>query len=59
MPDKAPTELRSNASYLRAREDACRQMESRTCPESYNGPCGDRPCARFETNDTTPRKDHQ
>ncbi|NUP19245.1 MAG: hypothetical protein HOZ81_24765 [Streptomyces sp.] len=33
---------------------ACRIMETRTCPESYNGPCGDRPCARFESEDPTP-----
>lgn len=32
----------------------CRRMETRTCPESYSGPCGDRPCARFESDDTTP-----
>ncbi|MFE3169309.1 hypothetical protein [Streptomyces sp. NPDC059224] len=32
----------------------CRRMETRTCPESYNGPCGDRPCARFESEDPTP-----
>jgi hypothetical protein len=25
-------------------------METRTCPPSYNGPCGDRPCARFESD---------
>jgi hypothetical protein len=35
---------------------ACRRMETRTCPESYNGPCGDRPCARFESHSW---KDHQ
>jgi hypothetical protein len=33
---------------------ACRRMETRTCPESYNGPCGERPCARFESDDPTP-----
>jgi hypothetical protein len=33
---------------------ACRRMETRTCPPSYNGPCGDRPCARFESDDPTP-----
>ncbi|WP_314411406.1 hypothetical protein [Streptomyces sp. DSM 40484] len=32
----------------------CRVMETRTCPESYNGPCGERPCARFESDDPTP-----
>jgi hypothetical protein len=33
---------------------ACRVMETRTCPASYAGPCGDRPCARFEYDDPTP-----
>ncbi|MEV5953748.1 hypothetical protein AB0M11_08215 [Streptomyces sp. NPDC051987] len=33
---------------------ACRRMETRTCPDSYNGPCGDRPCARFESDDPRP-----
>lgn len=38
-----------------AAEDAvCRRMETRTCPPSYNGPCGDRPCARFESDDPAP-----
>lgn len=32
----------------------CRRMETRTCPEPYNGPCGGRPCARFESDDPTP-----
>lgn len=41
-----------------AAEDAvCRRMETRTCPPSYNGPCGDRPCARFESNDPAPWTD--
>ncbi|MFE0329048.1 hypothetical protein ACFW08_20145 [Streptomyces sp. NPDC058960] len=41
-----------------ADEDApaavCRRMETRTCPPTYNGPCGPRPCARFESDDPTP-----
>lgn len=32
----------------------CRRMETRTCPAAYNGPCADRPCARFESDDETP-----
>ncbi|MGY1498573.1 hypothetical protein ACW4TU_18570 [Streptomyces sp. QTS52] len=32
----------------------CRTMETRTCPASYAGPCGERPCARFESDDPTP-----
>ncbi|MFG3048113.1 hypothetical protein ACGFZR_24675 [Streptomyces sp. NPDC048241] len=36
---------------------ACRIMETRTCPPSYNGPCGDRPCARFESDDPAPWQD--
>ncbi|MFE6362933.1 hypothetical protein ACFVP3_23405 [Streptomyces sp. NPDC057806] len=41
-PDEAPPDA------------TCRVMETRTCPESYAGPCGDRPCARFESDDPTP-----
>ncbi|MEU3507921.1 hypothetical protein ABZ733_08315 [Streptomyces longwoodensis] len=33
---------------------SCRRMETRACPPSYNGPCGDQPCARFESDDPTP-----
>lgn len=36
---------------------ACRRMETRTCPAAYNGPCGERPCARFESDDPTPWTD--
>lgn len=32
----------------------CRLMVTRTCPPSYRGPCGDRPCARIESDDPTP-----
>ncbi|MFM9542292.1 hypothetical protein [Streptomyces turgidiscabies] len=39
---------------VRSDDAACRRMETRTCPPSYNGPCGDRPCARFESEDPTP-----
>lgn len=35
--------------------DGCREMLTRRCPASY-GPagCGERPCARFESDDETP-----
>ncbi|MEV8042426.1 hypothetical protein AB0P02_01095 [Streptomyces griseoluteus] len=36
---------------------ACRRMKTLTCPESYNGPCGDRLCARFESDDPAPWAD--
>lgn len=29
----------------------CREMPTRRCPAAYGGPCGDRPCARFESED--------
>lgn len=32
----------------------CRIMPTRTCPEAYDDGCGERPCARFESNDPTP-----
>jgi hypothetical protein len=32
----------------------CRIMGTRHCPEVYEGVCGDRPCARFESDDETP-----
>lgn len=32
----------------------CRQLETRHCPASYNGLCGDRPCARYESEDEAP-----
>lgn len=35
-------------------DPVCRVMDTRTCPPAYNGPCGDRPCARFESDDPTP-----
>jgi hypothetical protein len=35
-------------------EAACRIMETRICPPSYTGPCGERPCARFESDDPGP-----
>lgn len=38
---------------------ACRIMETRTCPPSYNGPCGNRPCARFESDDPGPWTEQQ
>ncbi|MFC8361103.1 hypothetical protein ACFUIY_14670 [Streptomyces griseorubiginosus] len=36
---------------------ACRLMETRTCPESYGSSCGERPCARFESDDPMPWQD--
>jgi len=35
-------------------EHPCRVMPTRACPRSYAGQCGDRPCARFESDDETP-----
>lgn len=32
----------------------CRVMPTRRCPDVYNDVCGDRPCARFESDDETP-----
>lgn len=36
----------------------CRVMQTRTCPQSHDGPCEDQPCARFETDDPTPWETH-
>jgi hypothetical protein len=32
----------------------CREMPTRHCPAVYAAVCGDRPCARFESEDETP-----
>lgn len=32
----------------------CRELETRACPKSYGDVCGDRPCARYESEDETP-----
>lgn len=32
----------------------CRQIHTRHCPAVYDAECGDRPCARFESDDETP-----
>lgn len=32
----------------------CRVMPTRHCPDSYGDVCGDRPCARYESEDETP-----
>jgi hypothetical protein len=32
----------------------CRVMLTRRCPPRYHGPCGERPCARFESDDLSP-----
>lgn len=44
------------ASVLGAPGDdaACRMMVTRMCPPSYGGPCGERPCARIESDDPGP-----
>ena len=49
------------SDYLDGRNDdwqppanACRREITRTCPRSYEGVCGDRPCARFESKDEAP-----
>jgi hypothetical protein len=36
---------------------ACRQMETRRCPRQWPGGCGERPCARFESDDERPWRD--
>lgn len=33
-------------------EFPCREMPTRACPGSYDGLCGDRPCARYEFTGT-------
>lgn len=33
---------------------ACWRMPTRHCPAVYEDICGDRPCARFESQDTEP-----
>ncbi len=35
-------------------EHPCRIMPTRRCPPPYDGVCGDRPCARFESDDLSP-----
>jgi hypothetical protein len=35
-------------------EYPCREMATRHCPAVYESVCGDRPCARFESEDPTP-----
>jgi hypothetical protein len=32
----------------------CREMPTRACPALYEGVCGERLCARFESDDETP-----
>lgn len=32
----------------------CRRIPTRHCPVIYDGVCGDRPCARYESDDETP-----
>lgn len=39
---------------MTATKHPCRIMETRTCPQSYGAACGERPCARFESDDETP-----
>lgn len=35
-------------------EFPCRVLETRGCPVSFGGVCGDRPCARYESDDVAP-----
>lgn len=35
-------------------EYPCREMPTRHCPALYEGVCGERPCARFQSEDETP-----
>ena len=32
----------------------CREMPTRHCPAVYEGTCGERPCARYESSDEAP-----
>lgn len=32
----------------------CREMVTRHCPAIYDGVCGERSCARYESRDLTP-----
>lgn len=32
----------------------CRQLPTRHCPAVFEGVCGDRPCARYESDDASP-----
>ncbi|MEU1478927.1 hypothetical protein [Streptomyces sp. NPDC005760] len=51
----APDSIQPRCGHAEPDEAAaCRHMHTRTCPPSYNGPCGERPCARFESDDPTP-----
>ncbi|MEW2567674.1 hypothetical protein [Streptomyces sp. NPDC047070] len=54
MTDPNVARRRAGLPPLPADGATCRRMETRTCPPSYNGPCGTRPCARFESDDPTP-----
>lgn len=45
---KAPFHARFKPVY------PCREMETRHCPAVYGDVCGERPCARFESEDETP-----
>lgn len=35
----------------------CRLMPTRHCPAVYEGECGERPCARYESGDESPWKE--
>lgn len=35
-------------------EHPCREMPTRHCPAVYEAVCGDRPCARYESDDEAP-----
>lgn len=48
------TYLGSGNAYLPDANVPCRIMPTRGCPPVYDGLCGDRPCARFESEDEAP-----
>lgn len=39
-------------------EFPCRIMETRSCPDIYMGICGERPCARYESDHPEPWLGH-
>lgn len=51
-----PPAGRGGVRYRRPLEPVfpCREMPTRHCPAVYGDVCGDRPCARFDSNDPTP-----
>jgi hypothetical protein len=45
--------MTSNREYFDP-DIPCRILPTRTCPESYGESCGDRPCARYESEAEEP-----